>query len=197
MARAVVMCFLLAGLTLSGCANMTPQQQSIGTGAGAGAALGALVGGLAGGGKGAWIGAASGALIGGLAGYALAPDPLTQSAAQTANEWQQTMGAQPETKAIPVTMPNGQTVNQIDEMTLKVPSSKMEAGGHLSKDGAMALRKMIANTKQNGGSVRIYYPPKAPRPVVQSLTDMGVSIQKAQTGSEYVFVVKRLPGNNV
>lgn len=155
MSKPIIICLVSAVLTLSGCVTMTPQQQSVGMGAGAGAALGGLIGGLAGGGKGAWIGAASGAALGGLAGYALAQDQLTRSTAQTANEWQQTIGTRPETRMTPVAMSNGQTVNQIDELTLRAPRSKMESGSRLSTSGERVIKKMVADAKRTGGAVQI------------------------------------------
>ena len=60
---------LLAGMLLSGCANMTEGQRGTATGAGVGAAAGAALGALAGGGKGAAIGAAAGAAVGAGGGY--------------------------------------------------------------------------------------------------------------------------------
>ena len=56
-------------LGLGACANQTPTQQRVTTGAAVGALGGAAVGAIAGGGKGALIGAASGAAIGGGVGY--------------------------------------------------------------------------------------------------------------------------------
>lgn len=192
MNKPAIACTLITSLSITGCANMNAQQQQ-GTlvGAGSGAALGALIGGLTGNWQGALIGLASGALLGGLAGYALAPDPLTQSTAQTANEWQQTMAAQQETKATPVTLSTGETVNQIDQMKLSVPTDKMVTNGALSPNGEIAISKMIAKTRTNGGTVHISYPRNAPKAVVQKLLDTGVSVQKDDAIQDYVFVITR------
>lgn len=60
---------LLAGLIVSGCADMSGTQKGAGTGALVGAGTGAAIGALAGGGKGAAIGAGAGAALGAGAGY--------------------------------------------------------------------------------------------------------------------------------
>lgn len=59
----------LAGLVISGCADISATQRGAGTGALIGAGTGAAIGALAGGGKGAAIGAGAGAALGAGAGY--------------------------------------------------------------------------------------------------------------------------------
>ena len=58
---------------LGACANQTPTQQRVTTGAAVGALGGAAIGGIAGGGKGALIGAAVGGIGGAAVGGATAP----------------------------------------------------------------------------------------------------------------------------
>jgi hypothetical protein len=180
-------------LSLAGCAGMSQQQQSTATGAVAGTLLGALVGGLAGGGKGAAIGAGAGALLGGIAGYVLAPDRLTQSVTKTGNQWQQDFSAQQTTRVTPVVLANGQQAQQVDEMRLTVPSSRMVSKqGKLSKDGQAAIEKLIVDARQNGGSVSISYPAKAPKAVINTLLDTGVTVQKSDDlVDQYAFVILR------
>jgi len=60
-------------LGLGACANQTPTQQRVTTGAAIGALGGAAIGGIAGGGKGALMGAALGGIGGGVVGGVTAP----------------------------------------------------------------------------------------------------------------------------
>jgi hypothetical protein len=197
MSKHVVTCMVAASLSLSSCANMDSKQRTAAYGAGTGAAIGGLVGGLLGGGEWAAIGAASGALLGGLAGYALAPDPFTQSTAQTANEWQTAMSAKPEaTKVTPVVLNNGQKANQIDEMRIPVRSDKMVTGGRLSHSGETLIRRTVASARSNGGGVQILYPANAPKSVLQKLLDTGASVQRNTTGNkDFVLVISKQPRN--
>ncbi len=189
--KLIITTVVASSLALPGCAGMSQQQQSTTTGAAAGTALGALVGGLAGGWQGALIGAGAGAIVGGIAGYALAPDPLTQSTSQTANQWTQDFSAKQTSRVTPVVLASGQQAQQIDEMRLTVPNSKMVNKGKLSKNGETAIRKLIDDARVSGGSVQISYPANAPAAVVQSLLETGVKVQKGTQADEYLFVIAR------
>lgn len=65
----------VAALGLSACANQTPTQQRVTTGAAVGALGGAAIGAIAGGGKGAAIGAVAGGMGGAVIAGATAPAP--------------------------------------------------------------------------------------------------------------------------
>ena len=72
--RTALLCLLATGQALTGCAEMSHEQQGAATGAGIGAVVGAVAGGLTdkkNPGQGALIGATAGALVGGAAGWAV------------------------------------------------------------------------------------------------------------------------------
>lgn len=81
MPRAITAAFLVATITLTGCANMTQTQQDSAKGAAIGAAAGALLGVATGGSKRAGTGAVIGAGAGALGGYIWSQKMQEQKAA--------------------------------------------------------------------------------------------------------------------
>ena len=189
--RKVITLFTLITFLLSGCANMTKEQQAM-LGTSLGAALGTGIGYAVGGSQGAAIGAGIGALTGGLAAYAFASDPYTQSVNQQSETWKQQTGAQVAPVKVSQVQEDGQTKQQIDVQKMALSSDKMVVNGELLP---MVKQQLIVAKKEsdkNNGLVQVLFPPNAPASVIKDLVSTGVSISQDDSLVDgYVIVLAR------
>ncbi len=165
----------MIAIVLSGCANMTKDQQTA-TGVGGGALVGALIGAAIGGKQGAAIGAGVGALAGGLAAHALASDPFTQSANQQAEVWQKQVGAEPEAVKVSEVIENGESRQQIDVQKMALSSSQVVANNRLSPRIKQQLTVAKNKAVETGGLVHVAYPSDTPVSVLSDIRNTNVSV---------------------
>ena len=167
----------MMAIVLSGCANMTKEQQTA-TGVGGGALVGALIGAAIGGKEGAAIGAGVGALAGGIAAHALASDPFTQSANQQAETWKNQTGAQPEAVKVSDVIENGESKQQIDVQRMALSSSRVVTNNHLSTNIKQQLTVARNEAVKTGGLVHVAYPADVPITVLKDILSTGVSVEQ-------------------
>lgn len=178
-------------LAISGCANMTKEQQAA-LGALGGAALGAGIGGALGGSEGAAIGAGAGALLGGVAAYALSSDPYTQSVSQQATTWQQEIGAKPEIIKASQVVENGKTVQRIESQKMAVSDAQMVSGKHLSSKVKNQLITAKRESLKVGGNVHVICPASATRTVINEISKTGVAYTQDSTlNTGYVVIMSK------
>lgn len=189
--RKIITTITLMAFMLSGCANMSKEQQAaFGTGLGAlaGAGLGAAIGGK----QGAAIGAGVGALAGGIAAYALASDPYTQSVNKQSENWKNQTGAQPETVKVSEVKENGETKQQIDVQQMALSSDKMVINNRLSSTVKQQLKIAKQEADKNKGLVEVRFPPNTPAPVITDIISTGVNVVQDDTLKDgYVILLGR------
>ncbi len=132
---------IVAGLFISGCADMSATQRGSGQGALIGAATGAAIGALAGGGKGAAIGAGTGAAVGAGAGYMWS---------QRMEEQRRQMEAATEGTGVSVT----QTAD--NRLMLNIPSDiSFDVGSARIKSGFFPILDSFATSLQNNQATQV------------------------------------------
>ncbi len=182
---------IVASIGLSGCANMSKEQQA-GLGAGLGALAGAGLGALIGGEQGAAIGAAAGLVAGGAVAYALASDPYTQSAAQQAESWRKEIGSEPEVVKVSNVTENGQSRQQIDRQEMLLSDTLVVSNNRLSPKILSQLVSAHKSALKTGGYVHVYCPANAPASVISDIDSTGVNYSKDNTiKSGYKLVLTR------
>ncbi len=181
--RKFITIITLMTFMLSGCANMTKEQQAM---------MGSSLGALAGAGIGAAIGAGLGALAGGAAAYAFANDPFTQSVNQQSETWKKQTGVQPEAVKVSEVVENGEQKQQIDVQKMALSSDKMIVNNRLSPMVKQQLTIAKQESEKNNGLVQVLFPPNTPSLVVQDILSTGVSIAQDDTLKDgYVILLAR------
>ncbi|AEJ03243.1 17 kDa surface antigen [Nitrosomonas sp. Is79A3] len=189
--RKFITIITLMTFMLSGCANMTKEQQAM-MGSSLGALAGAGIGAAIGGGQGAAIGAGLGALAGGAAAYAFASDPFTQSVNQQSETWKKQTGVQPEAVKVSEVVENGEQKQQIDVQKMALSSDTMVVNNRLSPMVKQQLTIAKQESEKNNGMVQVLFPPNTPPLVVQDILSTGVSIAQDDTLKDgYVILLAR------
>lgn len=187
----IVTVFTLIAFLLSGCANMTKEQQAL-LGSSLGALAGTGIGYAVGGGEGAAIGAGIGALAGGLAAYAFASDPFTQSVNRQSETWKQKTGVQAEPVKVSKVQENGETKQQIDVQKMALSSDKMIVNNRLSPIVKQQLTIAKVESEKNNGMVQVFFPPNTPAKVIQDLVSTGVMVSQDNSLKDgYVIMLAR------
>lgn len=189
--RKFITVITLMTFMLSGCANMSKEQQAL-MGSSLGALAGAGIGAAIGGGQGAAIGAGMGALAGGMAAYAFASDPYTQSVNQQSESWKKQTGVQPEAVKVSQVQENGETKQQIDVQQMALSSDKMVVNNRLSPTVKQQLTIAKQEADKNKGLVEVRFPPNTPASVITDIISTGVGVVQDDTLKEgYVILLGR------